>query len=541
VAAALELSAALAALVAAEAAVVPAMVAPGAAVAGAYGQESLLLGLRRRLWDLLAMGPLPGPMDVRLLLGRKISHVSLRVSISISRVGRAGSAANDILSFLAVARERSFTKAAAKLGVSQSALSHTIRGLEKRLGIRLLARTTRRVARGMGGGIASFSPVPIGLLTPLVLKLAARNLLYDKLRFAATVIGIVFSIVLVTVQLGLFVSFERMVTVMIDHAPADLWIVPLGTKCFEDPSLLDEANRYRALSIEGVSQVDPILISFAQWRMPDGGTSPVLVIGSDLRAGGLLPWNLVEGSLDALLVPESVAVDRTYLNRLGVKGLGDAAEMRDRRAEIRAVTKGIRSFTTMPYVFTPLERARAYTGTPGTKVTYLLVHLKPHADVERVRSQLQPVLTKAEVLTAAEFSSRSRSFWLFGTGAGAALFAGALLAMVVGSVVVAQTLYASTKEHLYEFATLRAIGSSGTYLHTVIIAQALLSADAGFAIAFLIGLFVVRVTSDSALPVLMTPALTIILFLLTIVMCVNSALSSILKVTRMDPAMVFSR
>jgi len=347
--------------------------------------------------------------------------------------------------------------------------------------------------------------------------------------------------VLVTVQLGLFVSFERMVTVMIDHAPADLWIVPLGTKCFEDPSLLDEANRYRALSIEGVSQVDPILISFAQWRMPDGGTSPVLVIGSDLRAGGLLPWNLVEGSLDALLVPEAVAVDRTYLKRLGVKGLGDAAEMRDRRAEIRAVTKGIRSFTTMPYVFTPLERARAYTGTPGTKVTYLLVHLKPHADVERVRSQLQPVLTKAEVLTAAEFSSRSRSFWLFGTGAGAALFAGALLAMVVGSVVVAQTLYASTKEHLYEFATLRAIGSSGTYLHTVIVAQALLSAVAGFAIAFLIGLFVVRVTSDSALPVLMTPALTIILFLLTIVMCVISALSSILKVTRMDPAMVFSR
>jgi Transcriptional regulator len=53
---------------------------------------------------------------------------------------------NDLLAFLAVARERSFTKAAAKLGVSQSALSHTIRGLESRLGIRLLTRTTRSVA-----------------------------------------------------------------------------------------------------------------------------------------------------------------------------------------------------------------------------------------------------------------------------------------------------------------------------------------------------------------------------------------------------------
>ena len=50
------------------------------------------------------------------------------------------------LAFLAVARERSFTRAAAQLGVSQSALSHTIRGLEARLGLRLLTRTTRSVA-----------------------------------------------------------------------------------------------------------------------------------------------------------------------------------------------------------------------------------------------------------------------------------------------------------------------------------------------------------------------------------------------------------
>src|SRR5881628_1347863 len=53
---------------------------------------------------------------------------------------------NDLLAFLAVAKEGSFTRAAAKLGVSQSALSHTIRGLEARLGLRLLTRTTRSVS-----------------------------------------------------------------------------------------------------------------------------------------------------------------------------------------------------------------------------------------------------------------------------------------------------------------------------------------------------------------------------------------------------------
>ena len=68
-----------------------------------------------------------------------------------------------------------------------------------------------------------------------------------------------------------------------------------------------------------------------------------------------------------------------------------------------------------------------------------------------------------------------------------------------------------------------------------------LSAIAGFSIAVLIGLLVVQLTSESALPVVMTPRLTGVLFLLTLVMCVISALASIVKVLRMDPAMVFSR
>src|SRR3954469_23207303 len=56
-----------------------------------------------------------------------------------------------LLTFLAVARERSFTRAAAQLGVSQSTLSHTIRDLEERLGVRLLTRTTRSVSPTAAG------------------------------------------------------------------------------------------------------------------------------------------------------------------------------------------------------------------------------------------------------------------------------------------------------------------------------------------------------------------------------------------------------
>jgi putative ABC transport system permease protein len=375
----------------------------------------------------------------------------------------------------------------------------------------------------------------------LIYRLASRNLLYDRLRFVATVVGIVFSIVLVTVQLGLYLGFGRMVTTMIDHASADLWIMPAGTKCFEDPSLLDERKRFQALSINGVAQAIPVVIGFADWKIPAGGTTPVFVVGSDLRAGGLLPWNVVEGSIEALSIPGAIAVDQSYFERLEINGIGASAEIREHKVEVRAVTKGIRSFTTTPYVFTALDRARAYTGISPTKATYFLVRLAPGADRESVRQRLKANLTDVDVLTSAEFRDRSRSFWLFGTGAGAALFAGALLGIIVGTVIVAQTLYSSTKDHLNEFATLRAMGSSSIYIHKVIICQALINAVIGFGLAAGIGLVVVAATADSALPIVMTPGLTLVLLALTVVMCVLSAIAAIVQVTRIDPAMVFTR
>jgi len=372
-------------------------------------------------------------------------------------------------------------------------------------------------------------------------KLAFRNLFHDRLRLIATVIGIVFSIVLVTVQMGLYVSFERMVTVMIDHAGADLWIVPRGTKCFEDPSLLDERERFRALSVPGVASATPLVIGFAQWRTPSGGNTPIFMIGSDARGEGLKPWNIVEGEVDSLATPGAVAIDRSYFDRLETTRVGEYAEIADQKVQVTVITNGIRSFTTTPYVFSSIEKARAYTGTAANKASYFLINIEPGADLTRVRDQLRSQFTGVEVLTAHEFSRRSSDFWLFGTGAGAALFAGAVLGLIVGTVIVAQTLYSSTKDHINEFATLRAIGSSGGYIHKVIIFQALLNAVIGYAIAAAIGFIVVATTADTALPVVITPTMLLLLLLLTVLMCVVSAIAAIVKVTRIDPAMVFTR
>lgn len=375
----------------------------------------------------------------------------------------------------------------------------------------------------------------------LKLTLASRNLFHDRLRFVATMIGVVFAIVLVMVQMGLFLGFGRMVTTMIDNASADLWVVPKGAKCFEDPSLLDNKQRDRALAIDGVDDVIPLVIGFADWRLKSGEMTPVFVVGADLQKGGLQPWNVTDGSVDALRTAGTVAVDSSYYDRLGVNGIGAEAEIRGQKVRVAAVTDGIRSFTTTPYIFVDLKRARNYTGTPAQKASHMLVRLKQGADVERVRQGIQAHASGIEVLTPAQFRERARNFWLFGTGAGAALFFGALLGLIVGTVIVAQTLYSSTKDHINEFATLRAMGSSNSYIYSVIINQALLNAAIGFCLAAIIGAIVVWFTAKSALPIVITPLLVFGLLGLTVLMCVVSAVAAILRVVRIDPAMVFTR
>ena len=108
-------------------------------------------------------------------------------------------------------------------------------------------------------------------------------------------------------------------------------------------------------------------------------------------------------------------------------------------------------------------------------------------------------------------------------------------------MIVAQTLYSSTKDHLSEFATLRAMGSSNRYIYNVIIYQALLNAVIGFAIAAGLGAVVVQMTAKSALPIVITPWLMVALSVLTVVMCVASAIGAIVRVVRIDPATVFMR
>lgn len=376
----------------------------------------------------------------------------------------------------------------------------------------------------------------------MTLTLAFRNLFHDRVRLAVTLVGILFSIVLVAVQLGLYLGSSYMITANIDHAKADIWITAYGAKSFEDGGLLlTPRERHQALATPGVKAVIPLIVKFAEWRKPAGGSTRVVIVGTDAEDGGLEPWALVEGAWEDIKAPEAVAVDKTYLKDLGISGIGDTSQIATGRVRVRALTDGVRSFTQSPYAYTTLNRARSLIGLDGERTTFYLVQLEPGAEVKAVQQDLRGRLEGAEVLTQEEFRDRSLRQWLFRTGAGVALIGGALLGSLVGTVIVAQTLYSSTKDHLNEFATLRALGSSSGYIHQVILMQAGLSAVMGYILGMTIALGILVLSQGTALPMVMTPGLAFWLFTLTVGMCAISALSAIVKVTKIDPAVVFNR
>jgi putative ABC transport system permease protein len=345
------------------------------------------------------------------------------------------------------------------------------------------------------------------------------------------------------------------IVAVMDHIEADLWVVPEGTKSFDlSPGILKGREKHAALSTPGVQSADQLFLRLIDWRrfsqhgISSGcatetgrcGSVTALLVGSDTSANKSLPWDVVDGSVADLASPNAVVVDKIYFRELGVEGIGDRAEINNSQVTVKAVTQGIRSFTTLPFVFVGLEAARTLFGAEAEQASYVLVRVAPGSDVEAVRKSLQARLPDTEVLPHKVLRQRSHDYWLYNTGAGAGLIAGMVLSIIVGVVVVSQTLYASTKEHINEFATLRALGASSGFLCRVILWQAVLSAIIGFVLGMVVSRIAIYFL-NSILPILMTFNLFWGLLALTVIMCVMAAASAIFKVIHIDPAVVFSR
>jgi putative ABC transport system permease protein len=369
--------------------------------------------------------------------------------------------------------------------------------------------------------------------------LARRNLLHDRVRFAVTLTGIVFAVVLSAIQLGLFVGFRRATSDVIAHSGADVWVRSAGVTHLESAVAFSDHKRYEILAVPGVADAQSHIVAFGQWKRPDGADEGVLVIGLDRRAVLGRPWNLVEGSIARLDEPDAVIVDELYKTKLGIARVGDRFEIRGVRVRVVGFTRGIRSFTTAPPVFTTIDHARRLLGLADDRTLYVLVTTAPGQSPASVAAAIRARVSDVDAQPTEVWQRAQESYWMFGTGAGVTVLIAAGLGLLVGVVVVAQTIYSATVDHIREYGTLKAMGATNRYLLRVIITQAVISAAIGGSIGVGIGLLAARLSEAGTTAIIVPAPLALALLALTVLMCVVASLVSINTVVRLDPAMVF--
>ncbi len=314
-----------------------------------------------------------------------------------------------------------------------------------------------------------------------------------------------------------------------------------GVGYFDTGRNFSERKFYQVLSTPGVAQAEKYMQAFARWKRPDGRVENVQAIGFHPGSGMGEPRNVVQGSTADLKEEDSVIVDELYRDKLGVQKIGDRIEIGDHRARVVGFTRGIRSFTTSPFIYAKFKNSLDYTNPTSSEdsTAYILVKAAAGVSPKELQERLRGRLADVDVYTTAEFSRKTRFYWMFTTGAGLAVLTAALMGLVVGIAVVAQTIYAATMDHIREYGTLKAMGATNRYLYRVLIEQAVWSAVLGYGAAMIVAHFIVDASEKGGALILMPWSMSIGMLFLAVVMCVAAALVSINKVTRIDPAMVF--
>ena len=371
-----------------------------------------------------------------------------------------------------------------------------------------------------------------------MLALALRIILHQPLRYLIALLGISVAAGLAFIQLGLYRGFKENASIIVDHTEGDIWVCAQFQENFDFPKLLNPGVLELVRGIRGIKSAQPMLIVFSKWKLLSGAEDTVQIIGYDVAHGVGRPWQLVYGFPDDLAEPGAVTVDTTARHILDNADIGSTTEIGQVRAQVVAITEGIRSFQGNPVIFTDLDSARSFGHLNTDAIHYIVVKLDPEADRKDVLKNLQNI-AYCEAYTWQEFSRKAQDYWLNSTGAGLALGMAALMGLIVGVVVAGQVLYASTLEHLKEYGTLKAIGASNTNVSSAIIAQAVVGAIPAHLLAGGLLLIAQRCIESKNIHLSINLHTYCILGFFTVGVCVAAAMLSVLRVMRVEPAEVF--
>ena len=383
------------------------------------------------------------------------------------------------------------------------------------------------------------------------LPLAWLQLKRQPVRYLVAVTGIGFAALLMYMQIGFQSGLLTSATTFYQALDADLFLISPGTLNSGSFQQFPQSLLYQAPGIDGVQQAIPAYIANVSVQKLDG------IKPTNLRIIGFNPSNQifslkeVSAQLDKIKTPGFALFDT-----LGNKNTGPiAAAVKEngsqyltlsdlsRQFRVAGLFKLGSTFAADSNIITSDTTAveLAFRQINLGEISLGLIRLEEGRSPDTIQKELQYLYgEELQVRTKKELIEQEQNYWNTASSFGVIFGFGTFMGLLVGGVVVYQVLYTDVSDHLKEYATLKAMGFSNTYILIIVIQEAFLLGISAFIPATLLSAAMYSfLTSAAGIRISMTSDKTILVGSLTMGVCAASAAIAIRKLRDADPASVF--
>ncbi len=389
-------------------------------------------------------------------------------------------------------------------------------------------------------------------------RIAIKMLVGDLAKYFGILLGVGFAALLITQQSSIFVGLmSRTFAFVSDTSLPDIWVTDPEVQYLDELEPMQSTALDRVRGVPGVAWAVPMYKAILRGRLPNGTFRSVIVVGLDdaTLIGG--PPVMVEGDLADLRRSDGVILDevsaKTRLatwSSYGPDGkpaegatrvpmaVGDTLQINDRRAVVVGLCRVSRTFQSQPVIYTTYSRALGFA--PPERKQLSLILTEAAEDVEPVAlAQRITDTTSLRARTAWQMSWDTVMYYAKNTGITINFGIAVLLGFLVGIAIAGQTFYNFTLDNLRYFGALKAMGGSNLLLLRMVLIQSLMAGIVGYGLGVgAAALFGMRV-QGTELAFRMTWHIPVISASAVALICALSSIVSMVKVIRLEPAVVF--
>jgi putative ABC transport system permease protein len=365
----------------------------------------------------------------------------------------------------------------------------------------------------------------------------------------AAVAGIAFAVILMLVQLGFEEALLTSAATNRSSLNCDIVLISPEYQYIMGTSHFSEQRLAQALAFEEVESVNKIYLAPTMLKNPRHRADRASLTMGFRPERGVINVPEVNQSIDLLRDPDVALFDEHCRPEFAAipadfrKGLPVEVELGRRKVKIAGLFSLGASFGIDGNIIVSDQQFfRIFPYRHPSEVDLGLVRLKPGADPERVRVKLARLIEpEVKVLTHQGMIDYEKHYWSADTPIGFVFRLGVVTGLFVGLIIVYQILHADVTDHLREYATLKAIGYKDRALGSIVVEESAILSVFGFIPGLAISAGVYHVAAAATfLPLHLTLNRIVLVYFLTLAMCVLSGLLAARRLRSADPAEIFN-